>query len=275
MRLDVLLADSGRCRSRARAAALIKAGGVCVDGVVVRKPAQLVHIDQVIVVADPAAEFVGRGAAKLASALMDFGLVADGRIAADLGASTGGFTQVLLRAGARRVFAVDVGHGQLAPEVAADPRVVERSGVHVKDLEALAALAPCDLVVADLSFISVTAAFPALHLLLGADADAVVLIKPQFEAGRAALKGHGVVADPEIRVAALTGVLAAAVADGFNILGVTPCAVSGERGNREVFAWLRQDPVGACLPPSALKWAVRQDGVVCAQPEPSASKFRL
>lgn len=237
-----------------------------VDGIVVRKPAQLVGPGAALDVADPAADFVGRGAAKLLAALADFHLDPSGRTAVDLGASTGGFTQVLLRAGASKVFAVDVGHDQLAPAVAHDPRVVELSGVHVRDVTTLAALAPCDFIVADLSFISVTAAFPVLGLLLGPDTDAVVLIKPQFEAGPAALDGRGVVTDEEIRVGAVERVLTMAMEHGFGIYGVTPCAVPGEHGNREVFAWLRADPEAEGLPPSAISRAVRQDGVVCAQP---------
>ena len=240
------------------------------DGEVVRKPSLLVRVGCDIAVADPAADFVGRGAAKLSAALADFPVDPHARTAVDLGASTGGFTQVLLRAGASRVFAVDVGHGQLAPEVATDPRVVDMSGVHVRDLSVLAQIPPCDVVVADLSFISLTAAFPALHVLLTPTGDAVLLIKPQFEAGRAALDGRGVVTDDEVRVGAVTRVLQAAQAHGFAVHGLAPCAVAGEYGNRETFAWLRRDSRRAGLPLPACEQAVRQDGVVLAQPQPPA-----
>ncbi len=186
--------------------------------------------------------WVGRAAHKLAAALdawVPQGLAVRGRRCVDVGASTGGFTQVLLAAGAAQVVAVDVGHGQLVPEVAADPRVVERSGTTVRGLSAADVGGAADLVVADLSFISLTLVLRDLAGLLGPGADLVVLVKPQFEVGKGRLNRQGVVTSVRDRRAAVDKVLDAVQAQGLFVHGLRTSPISGTTGNTEYLLWAR------------------------------------
>jgi 23S rRNA (cytidine1920-2'-O)/16S rRNA (cytidine1409-2'-O)-methyltransferase len=191
--------------------------------------------------------WVGRGALKLQSALAAFDVLVEGRLALDLGASTGGFTQVLLVHGARRVIALDVGHGQLVPALRADPRVVAVEGVNARFLDAdgLAAASGVGerpgLVTADLSFISLRQVLPAMRAVTAPDADAVVLIKPQFEVGRAGVR-DGLVRDPAVRAAAVRAVLLGAEDAGFVVAGLIPSPVPGGTGNLEALAHLTTRP---------------------------------
>ena len=235
----------GLARSRGEARDLVTSGQVTVGGSPATKPAQPVGPDDEVVVTSTAARWVGRAAHKLVAALDDWGpqgLAVTGRRCVDVGASTGGFSQVLLANGAAVVVAVDVGHGQLVPEVAADPRVVERSGTTVRGLTADDLGGPADLVVADLSFISLTLVMGDLAGLLGADADLVVLVKPQFEVGRGRLNGQGVVTDPRDRTRALEHVVAAVGEHGLHVHGIRTSPISGASGNTEYLVWARSVP---------------------------------
>lgn len=242
-RLDIELVRRGLARSRGHARALVTAGSVRVQGVVTDKPAATVQDTTPIELTDRAAEaeaWVGRAAYKLLAALERFGaagLSVAGRQCLDVGASTGGFTQVLLRNGARQVVALDVGHGQLAPAVAADPRVSERSGVNIRAVSAAEIGGPFELVVADLSFISLTLVTGHLGALTRPTGDLVLLVKPQFEVGRARLGKNGIVRDPAARLAALRSVVAAAAAAGLGLVDLVPSPIPGGTGNREYLGW--------------------------------------
>jgi 23S rRNA (cytidine1920-2'-O)/16S rRNA (cytidine1409-2'-O)-methyltransferase len=235
----------GLARSRGEARDLVTSGLVTVGGAPAGKPAHPVAPTDEIAVTSRGPRWVGRAAHKLVAALDDWGpqgLVVAGRRCVDVGASTGGFSQVLLARGADTVVAVDVGHGQLVPEVADDPRVVERSGTTVRGLTADDLGGPADLVVADLSFISLTLVMGDLAGLLGPDADLVVLVKPQFEVGRGRLNGQGVVTDPKDRTRALAQVVAAVGEHGLHVHGILTSPISGTSGNTEYLLWARSVP---------------------------------
>lgn len=197
-RIDLYLVDRGLMPSRAQAQSAIMEGRVCVDGITVRRPAQKIYADQEVSVADPDHQYVSRGGKKLAHALDVFSLSPEGLVALDLGASTGGFTDVLRQRGARQVFALDVGHGQLHPRLACDPCVISLEGLNARDLSRAHLDLQPDILVCDVSFISLRLALPPALALMRAPAWMVVLIKPQFEAGRHALNKKGVVTDPKI-----------------------------------------------------------------------------
>lgn len=241
-RLDAALAERGLARSRTHAAALIAAGAVSVDGRPVTKPSTRVGDDAVLAVA-ASDHYVSRAAHKLIAALDGFGVECSGRVALDAGASTGGFSQVLLERGARRVLAVDVGHGQLAPELVGRDGLVLVEGCNVRTLDAdrLAALTgeaePPSLVTADLSFISLTTVLPALSASAAPDADFVLLVKPQFEVGRGGTR-EGVVRDPAKRVDAVNAVLWAAFDLGLRCSGVLSSPIAGGQGNQEFLVHL-------------------------------------
>ena len=225
-RLDQRLVELGLAPSRARARALIEAGAVRVDGRPVTRPAA--RAEGAIAVTE---EFpwVGRGALKLLHALDHFRLTPHGE-ALDIGASTGGFTQVLLARGATRVHAIDVGHGQLDPSLGADPRVVSLEGVNARTLPPLPAP---DWITADVSFISLRLALPPALALARPGAHLVALVKPQFEAGRADVGRGGIVRDPAVH-ARVCGEIADFLADqGWNVLGLTESPIQGGDGNRE------------------------------------------
>jgi len=225
----------------------VAAGLVRVAGVPARKPAQPVRADTDLAVADDAPRWVGRAAHKLLAALDTWraeGLTVAGRRCVDVGASTGGFTQVLLAEGAAHVIAVDVGQDQLVPELAADPRVKDRSGTTVRGLHPDDLGGPADVVVADLSFISLTLVLGDLAGLLAPDGDLVVLVKPQFEVGRARLGGSGVVTEPAHRAEAVLRVVDAARAVGLGPRGLRASPVHGGTGNAEYLLWARRDRSG-------------------------------
>jgi 23S rRNA (cytidine1920-2'-O)/16S rRNA (cytidine1409-2'-O)-methyltransferase len=257
-RLDAALVERGLARSRTHAARLIAERLVTVDGALAGKPALRVARDARLEVA-PTDSYVSRAAHKLVAALDGFALPVADRLALDAGASTGGFTQVLLERGAGRVIAVDVGHGQLVPALARDPRVSAHEGVNVRDLdparltELTASDRKPDLVVADLSFISLTHVLPALRAVAAEDADFVVLIKPQFEVGRGGVK-EGIVRDPGLRADAIRDVLWAAWDVGLGTAGLLASPIAGTSGNREYLAHLTS-PAGdpsAVLEPHSL-----------------------
>jgi 23S rRNA (cytidine1920-2'-O)/16S rRNA (cytidine1409-2'-O)-methyltransferase len=242
LRLDAELVRRGLARSREQAADLIAAGRVAVAGQTAAKPASQVAIDAAITVGQVSGEpeYASRGGHKLAGALAAFGdLTVAGRRCLDAGASTGGFTDVLLRSGAAHVVAADVGYGQLAWSLRTDPRVTVLDRVNVRNLSPDQVDPAPDLVVADLSFISLTLVLPALVRCAAQDADFVLLVKPQFEVGREKV-GDGVVRDPGPRAAAVTAVAAAAAQAGLGVAGVTASPLPGPSGNVEYFLWLRR-----------------------------------
>ncbi len=236
-RLDAAVAARGLARSRSHAAALIAEGRVSVDGRPVVKASMRVEDDTSIVVAQPD-HYVSRAAHKLIAGLDGFGVDVAGRAALDLGASTGGFTQVLRERGATPVVALDVGHGQISATVAADPDVVVVEGFNVRDLtrESLAAAsginAVPDVVTGDLSFISLDLVLGPVAQTASESADVLLLVKPQFEVGRAGVKG-GLVSDPAARADAVSGVLWSAWDVGLRTLGVLASPLAGTHGNLE------------------------------------------
>lgn len=237
----------GLARSRGDARDLVLAGSVTVGGIPVTKPSHPVVDTDALDVDVAGPRWVGRAAHKLVAALQAWapeGLAVSGRRCVDVGASTGGFTQVLLAHGAAVVVAVDVGHGQLAPEVAGDPRVVERSGTTVRGLTAADLGGPADVVVADLSFISLTLVLGELAGLLATDppGDLVLLVKPQFEVGRGRLNGQGVVTEVKDRTRALQAVVDAVGERGLHVHGIRTSPISGTTGNTEYLLWARSVP---------------------------------
>ena len=241
-RLDAAVAARGLARSRSHAATLISQGLVTVDGVGVVKPAHRVGDAQSIEVANTD-HYVSRAAHKLIAALDGFSIDPGGRLALDVGASTGGFTQVLLERGARAVISLDVGHGQLAEPVRSDPRVRNIEGVNARYLqpESLAGQVGTNekpsLVVGDLSFISLGMVLPGMLAVAETGADFVLLVKPQFEVGRTGIR-EGVVRTAALRDEAVMGVLWAAWDLGLGTAGILPSPIVGTAGNREYLAWL-------------------------------------
>lgn len=240
-RLDVHLVETGSARSRGQARDLVASGLVSIDGRVATRPsAPVTEGARVVVAHDDARRWVGRAALKLVAALdhfPEFADTIDGARCLDVGASTGGFTQVLLERGAAHVIALDVGHDQLAPVVRDDPRVEERSGVNVRDVTTVE-LDPVDVLVGDLSFISLALVAPTLRPLLRAEGQAVLLIKPQFEVGRSRLGKSGVVRSAAERRSAVVRTTEALREAGFTPSGLAPSPTPGTTGNREYLLWV-------------------------------------
>jgi 23S rRNA (cytidine1920-2'-O)/16S rRNA (cytidine1409-2'-O)-methyltransferase len=239
VRLDALLVERALASSRERARALILAGQVQVNGAVAQKAGQSVPSDATIALAQPDHPYVGRGGVKLAHALETFRIAVDGRQALDIGASTGGFTDVLLRGGAARVVALDVGRGQIAWNLRTDPRVVVLERVNARALTSHHLPAPVDLVVIDVSFISLRHILPAVPPLLTPTADVVALVKPQFEAARGEVGKGGVIKDAAVQQRVVEEVIAAASAVGLTHLATVESPITGTSGNREFFIHLR------------------------------------
>jgi 23S rRNA (cytidine1920-2'-O)/16S rRNA (cytidine1409-2'-O)-methyltransferase len=241
-RLDVALVARGLAESREKAQSLIVAGLVSVDGRPAQKSAELIGPDAALAV-QTSDGFVSRGGEKLDHALSTFGIVVDGLVCLDAGASTGGFTDVLLRRGARRVYAVDVGHGQLDWRLRGDPRVVAMERTNVRTLEALPE--PIDVAVADLSFISLRLVLPSIGRLTRPRAPIVALVKPQFEAGKDQVPRGGVVRDPATHRRVLLDLWAWALAHDLTPRGLTPSPIRGPAGNVEFLLWLTNEPTGS------------------------------
>lgn len=241
VRIDTLLVERGLAPTRSKAQALVLAGEVRVNGERVDKAGALVPADAKVVLTGRAAlRYVSRGGLKLEGALADLGVPVAGRVALDVGASTGGFTDCLLQTGAVRVYAVDVGRGQLAWRLRQDPRVVVFEGQDIRTLPADAVPEPIDLGTVDVSFISLAKVLSSIRPFLRPGADLLALVKPQFEVGPAAVGKGGVVRDPVARQAAVDRVAAAAAAGGFDVVGSAPSRLPGPKGNREVFLHLRR-----------------------------------
>ena len=240
-RLDAELVRRGLARSREQAQEFITAGVVTVKGAVATKAATQVETsDAVEVVVAEGHGYVSRGAVKLNGALDAFSNVdVTGRLCLDAGASTGGFTQVLLERGAAKVLAVDVGYGQLAWPIRTDDRVVVMERTNIRTLTADDVEFLAELVVADLSFISLALVLPAMVACTASDADFVIMVKPQFEVGREAV-GDGVIRDPQVRMGAVLAVAERAIALGLGVAGVAASALPGPSGNVEYFLWLQR-----------------------------------
>lgn len=236
MRLDQALVARGLAESRARARAAIEAGLVRVDGAVATKPAQEVG-EAAVLHAEAAFPWVGRGALKLLEALELWPVAVQGRVCLDVGASTGGFTEVLLSRGAARVHAVDVGRGQLHPRVARDPRVVSLEGVDARRLDRALVPEPVGLIVCDASFIGLEKVLPAALALAEPGAELVALIKPQFEVGPERVGKGGLVRDPAARAEAVAGVRAWLEASGWTVRGEAESPIAGGDGNVEFLVW--------------------------------------
>ena len=233
-RLDAELLRRDLVSSRTEAQALITADRVLVNGSVASKAARQVAPGDAIVVSGPPARFVGRGAEKLEHALDEFGIYVTGLRALDAGASTGGFTDCLLQRGARQVVALDVGHGQLHERLRADPRVVNLERTNVRHADAETIGGAVDLVVGDLSFISLRLVIPALVSMCQPRAPMVLLVKPQFEAGRQEVdRGRGIITDPEIHRRVRREVEEALTASGCAVAGWVESPITGADGNRE------------------------------------------
>ncbi len=233
-RLDERLVADGLAETRSRAQALIRAGRVLVDDVPVDKPGTRIREQAVIRLRGVDRRFVSRGGEKLAGALEDLGVDPSGRICLDLGASTGGFTDCLLQSGARHVVAVDVGYGQLDARLRADPRVTVMERTNARHLKASVLQEIPDLVAIDVSFISVRLLLPMLARELPS-CELIILVKPQFEVGRAQVGKGGVVRDPALRAAAAAGVVQCAEELGWRAAGDAESQLSGPSGNREIF----------------------------------------
>jgi len=246
-RLDEALVSRGLAESRSQARALVMAGQVRVGGRVVDKPGMPVPIGAIEVISG--GRFVSRGGDKLQGALDKFPIAPSGLVCADLGASTGGFTDCLLQAGATRVYAVDVGRGQLHWKIRQDPRVVVIERQNARYLESLPE--PIALVVADLSFISLALILPTMRRLLDPDGQALTLVKPQFEAGREAVGKGGVVRDPTTHRAVLHHFIEDARREGFAVLGLIASPLRGPAGNVEFLAHLRLAGVSEATLPDA------------------------
>lgn len=243
-RLDTLLVERGLVESRKRAQSLILAGKVKVDGQVAHKPGKRVPTEAEITLKE-ALPYVGRGGLKLKEALSRFRLDVAGLICADVGASTGGFTDCLLQHGAAKVYAIDVGYGQLAWELRQDPRVVALERTNVRYLEGLPE--PIDLATIDVSFISLGLTLPPVLNFLKAEGQIIALVKPQFEAGREQVGKGGVVKDPEVHRQVLHKVATMAQDLGLRILGLIPSPLLGPAGNVEFFIHLSKSERGVAI----------------------------
>lgn len=241
VRLDLALEARGLMPSRARARDAVLRGTVTVNGAVASKPGQTVSEDDAIAVDDPAAGYVSRAALKLIAGLDASDIDPFGKVCLDVGSSTGGFTQVLLERGAKRVYAVDVGHGQLHPSLLADDRVVSLEGVNARSLDVAQVPEPIDLMVSDVSFVSVTKVLEAPLALCRAAADAVVLVKPQFEVGRENIGKGGIVTDADAIERALADVSVFFDRRGWRRIAAIPSPISGGDGNRETVAVFRRN----------------------------------
>ena len=240
LRLDQLLVTRGLVPSRERARALILAGEVRVAGHPVTKAGTAVDIDAPVELMTPDHPYVGRGGLKLAHALDVFGIAVEGRRALDIGASTGGFTDVLLRRGATGVIALDVGHNQIDWKLRTDPRVVVIEGFNARHLTRASLPWAADIVTIDVSFISMRHILPAVPPVLNPDGDVIALVKPQFEAGRAEVtRGEGVITDPDVHTRVVDEIAVAGREVGLTRVGTIPSPVTGQKGNVEFLLHFR------------------------------------
>lgn len=239
-RLDILIVDRGLVKSRERARALIMEGKVAVDGVVIQKAGTLIKSGSEIVLREKDLPYVGRGGLKLKSALDFFHINPDGRIIMDIGCSTGGFTDCVLQEKARRVYAVDVGYGQIDWKLRQDPRVLLLEKTNIRYLQKERVPEPVDLILIDVSFISLTQVLQKSLEFLHGSGEIIALIKPQFEVGREMVEKGGVIKDESKRRHAVETIRAFAESLGLTVIGIFECPVRGQKGNREYFIYLRR-----------------------------------
>jgi len=246
-RLDVLLVRQGFYETREKAKRAVMAGLVFVDGQLSDKPGTPTKEEAVIAVKGAECPYVGRGGFKLAKALETFGISVDGLVCADIGASTGGFTDCMLQNGASKVYAIDVGYGQLDYKLRIDPRVVnlEKTNIRYFDPETIE---PVSFLSIDVSFISTNLVFPVAARMLKENGTAVSLVKPQFEAGREEVGKHGIVSDPRVHESVIRNVIGYAENAGLAPAGLTFSPIAGAKGNIEYLLYLRKTPVGTSLP---------------------------
>ena len=242
MRADVLLTQRGLAPSRSRAQALILAGKVFSGEQRVEKSGELLDEVAPMEVREPDHPFVSRGGVKLSGALRAFDYDPRGKVAADFGASTGGFTDCLLQGGADRVFAIDVGYGQLHDKLRRDERVVVMERTNARHLRPEDLGEQLDLVVIDASFIGLEKLLPAAHSLLRQEGEVIALVKPQFQVGHGRVGKGGVVRDPDVRRQAIEDSIQAAETLGFVLRARADCVIRGPKGNQETFIWLRKSP---------------------------------
>lgn len=240
MRLDQYLVAKGYFESRNKASSSVKEGNFTVDGKRVFKPSFEVS-ESAVVTGSPKFNYVARSAHKLLQAFSCFSLCWENMTAADLGASTGGFCQVLLEKGIKKIYAVDIGTAQLHPSVKADPRIVNMEHTNARSIKSDAFPEPIDVITADLSFISVKLVLPAVYDTLRTGGEAIVLIKPQFEAGPSLLSKSGVVTDRKVHLRIITDVAEFSQQLGFGVCGLAFSGLSGESGNREYLMYLKKD----------------------------------
>ena len=240
-RLDVLLFERGLAESRERARAMIMSGIVFIDGRRVDKPGTAVSADSEIDVRGDNLAYVSRGGLKLEKALEHFGVLADGKTCIDCGASTGGFTDCLLQKGAKCVYAVDVGYGQLAWKLRNDPRVITMERTNIRYVTPEQIPEPIELAVIDVSFISLKLVLPAVQELLSPEGEIICLIKPQFEAGREKVGKKGVVRDADTHMEVLNNFIADAENAGLTVKGITFSPIKGPEGNIEYLGHLCRD----------------------------------
>jgi len=255
MRVDVLLVQQGLAPSRQKAQELIKSGKVAANGKLISKSSE--ELPQACkVTCEGGCEFVGRGGLKIKAALDGFEVDVSGLTAADIGASTGGFCDCMLQRGAAKIYAVDVGHDQLAPSIRFDPRIVSLEGVNAKELDWNLFGEKVDFLTADLSFISVTLLFDKFREVLKDYASAVILIKPQFEAGKNRIGKHGIVKDSKVHLDILKNAIKSAQQNGFKVCGLMNSPITGGDGNIEFLLYLKT--FGSQLPDldNAIKQAV-------------------
>lgn len=247
-RLDVLLTERGLCESRSRAQALIMSGEVYVNGQKCDKAGTPVEMEAALEIRGSGCPYVSRGGLKLEKALRDFGIDPTGYVCSDSGASTGGFTDCLLQKGAKKVFAIDVGYGQLAWSIRTDPRVVCMERTNIRYVEPADLGEVLDLSVVDVSFISLKIVLPAIRALLKPDGQIVCLIKPQFEAGKDKVGKKGVVRDPTVHAEVLHGFLRLAAELSLTVRNLTYSPVKGPEGNIEFLGHLSMLPEGGIVP---------------------------
>ncbi len=256
-RLDVILVQRGLAPSREQAQQLIKNGQVSEDGKVLSKPSVLAEPDVPITVTGTALPFVSRGGLKLQRAMEQFPLSVEGKVCADIGASTGGFTDCMLQHGAAFVYAIDVGTGQLHPSLLADKRVCNMENTNIRSLKRDSLPVQPQFSSVDVSFISLSYVLPVLREILAPSAQAVVLVKPQFEAGKGNVGKKGVVKDPKIHLQVLRSVQRYALENGFGVLGADYSPIKGPEGNIEYLYLLQKDET-AGLEDEALRQLVAQ-----------------
>jgi 23S rRNA (cytidine1920-2'-O)/16S rRNA (cytidine1409-2'-O)-methyltransferase len=240
-RLDVLLHERGLFASREKAKAAVMAGVVLVNGERAPKAGMPVAEDAEFTLVAPACPYVSRGGLKLEAALAGFGIDPAGAVAADIGASTGGFTDCMLQKGAKRVYAIDVGYGQLDWKLRNDARVVNMERVNIRLMDEGAVPEKADLVTIDVAFISLKLVFPVAAALMAGAGRMICLVKPQFEAGRAQVGKNGVVRDEGVRAEVLRNVTAYALANGLSARGVIPSPIKGAKGNTEFLMLLEKE----------------------------------